>query len=172
MPRLLLAALLVLLAATPVAAHKLKVFAAAIGDHIEGRVYFVGGGAAIGVPVTLTGDDATVLASTATTAPDGNFVLPLTSAGAVTITADAQDGHVAEFVLGASPAAAAPAATTASAPVDAAALDAAIARQVAPLADEIDALRDSVGLRDIIGGVGYILGAFGLWAFLAARRKR
>ena len=33
-------------------------------------------------------------------------------------------------------------------------------------------LRSAIGFRDMVGGVGFILGGFGLWAFIAARRGR
>lgn len=177
MRSLLLAALVVLLAASPALAHRLKVFAATIGDELQGRVYFVGGGPATGVPVTLRDAGNAVLAETTSTSPDGRFVLPLANAEALTITADAQDGHVATFTIragqSAPPSAAAPQPAAIAAPAGAdAALDAALARQLAPLADEINALRDSLGLRDILGGLGYLLGAFGLWALYLARQRK
>jgi nickel transport protein len=175
MRNLLLAALVVLFAASPASAHRLKVFAATIGDELQGRVYFVGGGPATGVPVTLRDAGNAVLAETTSTSPDGRFVLPLARAEALTITADAEDGHVATFTIragqSAAPSAAAPQAIAAQADADAA-FDAALARQLAPLTDEINALRDSLGLRDILGGLGYLLGAFGLWALYLARQRK
>lgn len=187
--RLVAVLLLSLLAVAPAAAHKLKVFASAIGDVIEGRVYFVGGGAAIDVPVVLKDSDDTVVGTTRTTAPDGRFSFPMDRRTDFTVAADAQDGHVAEFVVkgarvvGAPPAETGdevsvaadadtkPAAAPAPSMLPAEAVEEAVARQIAPLTEQIDALRDGIGLRDIVGGVGFILGLFGLWAFLAARRK-
>jgi nickel transport protein len=187
---LLLAPLLALGAASPALAHKLKVFATAIGSTVEGRVYFVGGGAGTGVPVELRNSSGEVVATARTVAPDGGFALSLPYRDDFTVFADAQDGHVGSFVLsaarlpeslparpGATPVAepveVAPAAEPADASaVSTAAIETAVARQLAPLLEEMDALRSAIGFRDIVGGVGFILGGFGLWAFLAARRSR
>lgn len=189
--RPVVALLLCLLAATPALAHKLKVFATAIGDTVEGRVYFVGGGAGIDVPVTLTNSSGEVVATGRTAAPDGSFALSLPYRDDFTVFADAQDGHVGSFALGAARLAdslpkraglepVAPDVTAAApgavpedaASVSTAAIEAAVARQLAPLLDEVDALRSAIGFRDMVGGVGFILGGFGLWAFIAARRGR
>ncbi len=186
-----MALLLCMLAASPALAHKLKVFATAIGDTVEGRVYFVGGGPGIGVPVELRNSGGEVVATGRSEAPDGSFSLTLPYRDDFTVFADAQDGHVGSFALRAARlaealperpgaeqeapgvAAAEPAAGTGDASVaSTAAIEAAVARQLAPLLEEIDALRSAIGFRDIIGGVGFILGGFGLWAFVAARRGR
>ena len=190
--RLILVALLLgAMTAGPALAHKLKVFATAIGSAVEGRVYFVGGGAGIGVPVELRNSIGEALATARTIAPDGSFSMSLPYRDDFVVTADAQDGHVGSFALQASRLAEAlparPGADLATpeaadvVPVPVAAdtsvasteaIEAAVARQVAPLREEIDALRSAVGFRDVVGGVGFILGGFGLWAFLAARRSR
>jgi nickel transport protein len=187
---LMLAVLLGLGAVSPALAHKLKVFATAIGETVEGRVYFVGGGAGIGVPVSLRNSSGEVVATAQTVAPDGSFSLTLPYRDDFTVFADAQDGHVGSFALGAARlaealpnrpgadmaapevAAAEPAAGTDASATSTDAIETAVARQLAPLLDELDALRSAVGFRDIVGGVGFILGGFGLWAFLAARRSR
>jgi nickel transport protein len=188
---ILCALLLALCAVSPALAHKLKVFATTIGDTVEGRVYFVGGGAGIGVPVTLTNSSGEVVATGRTEAPDGSFALSLPYRDDFTVSADAQDGHVGSFSLSAvrlaetlparpgadltvpdvsaAPSVAEPAD---AASVSTAAVEVAVARQLAPLLDEIDALRSAIGFRDMIGGVGFILGGFGLWAFIAARGGR
>ena len=185
---LLLATLVLLPNTAPALAHKLKVFATAIGAAVEGRAYFVGGGAAIGVPVTLKDSVGAVGATTTTRPPDGAFTLTLPYRDDFSIGVDAQDGHVAEFELRASRLAetlpAAPHAvagdsvpvpeTVAAAPAataDAESIEEAVARQIAPLADQVDELQAWIGLRDMLGGIGYILGIFGLWALLARRRK-
>lgn len=187
--RLPVALLLCVLTASPALAHKLKVFATAIGDAVEGRVYFVGGGPGIGVPVELKNSSGEVVASGRTAAPDGSFSLTLPYRDDFTVFADAQDGHVGSFALGAArlaealpersdggvatPGVGAAEPAAGDAPVASTdAIEAAVARQLAPLLEEIDALRSAIGFRDIVGGVGFILGGFGLWAFVAARRGR
>ena len=186
---LLLATAALLVAAGPASAHRLKVFASAIGSSIEGEAYFVGSGPAAGVDVTLR-DTADKVLQSGKTGPDGKFALKATGTGDITVTVDAEDGHVARFTVAASeldsnspaaapPATAAPAGDAkprdasmpAAAPaVSMADLEIAVARKVAPLAAEIDALQSALRMQDIIGGIGYIVGIFGLVAFLKARR--
>ncbi|WP_336801900.1 cobalamin biosynthesis protein CbiL [Kaistia sp. MMO-174] len=184
----LLATAALLAAAGPASAHRLKVFASAIGSSIEGEAYFVGSGPAAGIDVTLR-DKADKLLQSGKTGPDGKFALPASGSGDITVTVDAEDGHVARFTVAESeldPAppsspVAAPAAMPASdssAPVVAAVapsvpmadLEIAVARKVAPLAAQIDALQSALRIQDIVGGIGYIVGIFGLVAFLKSRR--
>lgn len=185
---LMVAILVVLPGTAPALAHKLKVFATAIGAGVEGRVYFVGGGAALDVPVALTDSTGTVTATARTQSPDGSFVLTLPYRDDFTLTADAQDGHVAAFslrsnrlsdtlpsaphaiVADAQSAAQAPAPPEASRGSNIDAIEQAVARQIAPLADQVDTMQATIGVRDVVGGIGYILGIFGLWALFAGRR--
>lgn len=51
-------------------------------------------------------------------------------------------------------------------------LDKAIAKQIKPLRKEIQALKEKSGLRDIIGGIGYIFGLLGVVALLRERRLK
>ncbi len=195
--RLLVGFLVVLVGFTsPAMAHKLKVFAAAIGTAIEGRVYFVGGGAAQDVPVTLQNGAGELVAATRTSVPGGTFSFTVGVRDTYRVTADAQDGHRAEFMIasdrfadelpavaaagdgdaasaGGSPSPVAIAGSRAATPsADGAAMEAALARQLAPLLDEIGTLRDTLAFRDILGTTGIIFGAFGAWALFAARRKQ
>lgn len=168
--------------ASPASAHRLKVFASAIGDSIEGEAYFVGSGPAAGVAVTLRDGAGNVLTSGRTGA-DGRFALPASGAGDIVVTVDAQDGHIARFTVAgseptatsSSPRSSAAGPSTASqspaATVPLADIELAVARRIAPLAAQVDALQSSLRLQDIIGGVGYIVGLFGLLAFVNSRRS-
>ena len=51
-------------------------------------------------------------------------------------------------------------------------LEKAIAKQIKPLRQEIQSLKEKSGLRDIIGGIGYIFGLLGLVAFLRERKLK
>ncbi|SUS04906.1 conserved exported hypothetical protein [uncultured Defluviicoccus sp.] len=180
-------------ATSPAHAHKLKVFATAVGERIEGTVYFVGGGPARGARILvestdgkpieeLTADDAGAFAITAKVRTDH------------VIVTDSADGHSARTIIPASllpaslplPASTlgtgaaearvstAPAAPQEGGTGDPAAMEAsiaqAVARQVAPLREQLSAYEDRVRLRDVLGGFGYILGLAGLFAWLRARR--
>jgi len=51
-------------------------------------------------------------------------------------------------------------------------LEKAIAKQLKPLRREIQELKEKSGMRDIIGGIGYIFGLLGLVAFLRERKQK
>lgn len=69
------------------------------------------------------------------------------------------------------PAAPAPAPTTAE-PADLAALiDQAVAHNIRPLREQIEAYEQKVRLHDILGGIGYIMGLAGIFAYLQAGNK-
>ena len=51
-------------------------------------------------------------------------------------------------------------------------LEKAIAKQLKPLRREIQELKEKSGMRDIIGGIGYIFGLLGLAAFLRERKQK
>jgi nickel transport protein len=57
-------------------------------------------------------------------------------------------------------------------PALAAAIERAVARQVRPLREEALAAREAVQLRDVLGGLGYILGLAGLGLWWRCRRGR
>jgi len=56
--------------------------------------------------------------------------------------------------------------------IDTEQLNIALAKQLKPLRQEIRALKEKAGLRDIIGGIGYIFGLLGLIALLRERRLK
>lgn len=47
----------------------------------------------------------------------------------------------------------------------------AVAQQVKPLQKELRAYKEKVMLRDIVGGLGFIFGLFGVAAWMASKRK-
>ncbi|MFZ1414470.1 MAG: hypothetical protein WAS73_07835 [Defluviicoccus sp.] len=194
--RLVQAVIIAVLTATtasPALAHKLKVFAAAVGERIEGTVYFVGGGPARGARILIESPDGTLIeALTADHA--GAFAFTAKVRADHVIRTDSADGHSARMTipasllpaglplptsgLGTTAAEAREATTPASSQVgrtgDVAALEASIARavaqQVAPLREQLNVYEDRVRLRDLLGGLGYILGLAGLFAWMRARR--
>jgi nickel transport protein len=181
-----------LLMAAPAQAHKLKVFAAAVGPRIEGRAYFVGGGAAVGVRIRVEDPGGREIAAI-TADGEGRFQFTATARVDHVIVADAGDGHRSRLTLPAgdlpaslpapaeeiAAAAAEPEPETAPPPRLAVApaqlqdlVGEAVARQILPLRRQLDAHQDQVRLRDIVGGIGYIVGLAGLALWLAARRVR
>lgn len=178
--------LLVLAMLVPSAAwaHKFKLFATVQGHEAVGYGYFSGGERARSVPVLLlsvpdNGSDGQEVART-TTSEDGEFRLPLVQPGHYRLQATI-DGHRAEFALafqvGDGVAPVTPAASgAASGTVDAQALadvvERVVERQIAPLREQLDAYENTVRLHDALGGVGWLVGLCGLWAWWSSRPSR
>lgn len=189
----LIAALLVVVAVVaaspPAFGHKIKLFAVVEGDHIEGSVFFSGNVAARDVPIIVAGPDGTIVAR-ATTDGNGRFRLALAGPFDHRLIADTGDGHRAEFVVRAAelpavapppgplavPAAPLPQQVPSVPPLNTDEvqhlIELAVSRQVAPLREQLDAFEQRVLWRDVLGGIGYIVGLFGLAAWLLARHRR
>ena len=156
--------LVALALSTPAQAHKLKVFATVEGAEIVGTAYFAGGGKAMGAEGRLLTADGAEEARFVT-AEDGGFRLKAPAGVDHTIVVDAGDGHVARASLTALEPAAAPASGQ---PMDA--VEAAVARQIRPLREQLDAYEERVRLHDLMGGIGTIFGLFGVFAWVRSRR--
>lgn len=185
MPRFALAALLSLLAlAGPAAAHKLNVFARVEGRSIEGKAYYRGGGPAEGAAIAAYGPSGEELGRTTADA-EGRFSLPAAVRCDHRLVADAGGGHAGEFQLSASelpadlppanlPAATAPAPPAEvpnAGPADATAELAALRAQVVALREQLEGYEAQVRFRDVLGGIGFLLGAMGLAIYVGSRRR-
>ncbi len=179
-------------------AHKVVVFATCTGKTIEGEVYFHGGTAARNVKVTLAGPEGQVLGETKTD-DEGKFTFPVHFRCDHKVIADAGGGHGAEYTVradelpeslpppeggdqpgGTQPERAEPTAPapTLHAPTSSPGQEnfevkmEAIAHQLAALRSEFTKYRNELRLRDVLGGIGYILGIMGVvFYFLGVRRK-
>ncbi len=185
-----------LLISLPLQAHKLKVFASAEGDSILGQAYFVGGAGAGGASIRITDVGGRVLAQPV---PDesGNFSYRVERRMDYRVVADSLDGHEASWTLRAEefspglPGAngvesttqgvsgtPAPAASTAAIPQSSAGtlsmqqVEAAMARQIRPLRQALQRYEEQVRLRDIVGGIGYIIGLAGVGLWWSSRRRK
>lgn len=170
---------------SPIAqAHLLKVFAFADGNLITGSAYFVGGAPAAGAGVQVMNADGQLLDSLTPDA-DGKFSYRATSEEDHVIVADTGDGHLAKWLVTAAELTGngglpSNQDSTAQASSDnapdpdhselTAMVEAAVARQVRPLREQIIAYEESVRLQDIVGGIGYIAGIFGLAAWWHQKR--
>lgn len=183
-----LAAILALGTATPALAHRMNMFATVEGDVISGYVYFTPGGRASEVTVTAADPDGSVLASTLSD-QEGNFRISPRIAVDHHLSAESGDGHVARFKVSAAelpgglrpaagtppaPAASAspapaPAATAAALPAE---IEVALARQIRPLREQLDAYQEKIWMHDVLGGLGVIAGIGGIAFGLAARSRR
>ena len=188
------------LTAAPALAHRVLVFAFAEGDNIQVEAKFVPDTPVRqGKILVLAAPDGRELLS-GTTDDQGKFSFRIPEAAAaerldLKIVVEAGLGHQGEWLLKAEaylpqPAAApAPPAVPAS-PVQKAAaaaartpaapeapelealLNRALERQLAPVKEMLAQLSQRrTTLPDILGGIGYILGFFGLWAYFQSRRQ-
>ena len=178
-PILVFVALLAL--SLPAEAHKLKVFAAVDGLSVHGYAFFIGGGRPEGSAWTARNAAGATIAS-GTTDAEGRFAfqLPASPAGAVTVTVDTYEAHIASATLSARTLGAADAGTSPPAqPVAtqpsagatddarlAALVAAAVERGTEPLQERIEMMDSRLRFADILSGVFLIIGlvGIGLWA--------
>jgi nickel transport protein len=166
-------------------AHKLKAFATAVGADVSGYAYFVPGGRAQEAEVSVTLPDGKVVAQLHTN-DRGEFSFTAGSAVDHMILIDAGDGHEASYTVKASEigdaapinptvstaAPASPALSPASTPADLTPLvEQAVARQLRPLREQIDAWQEKIWFHDVLGGLGYIIGIAGLFYGLTGTRR-
>lgn len=190
--------LVLLMAASPAAAHKVSVFGYVENDRIMGEGYFPGGGKAMGCKVELLDPSGKVLAAT-TTDGKGGFSLPVPQAKPpLTLVLNAGMGHQAQYTLTAKdlgqagekplalkakePASGSSQKPTAGPTADAegvseamiqVSVEKALEQKLAPLTAQIAKMNEErqVGLSDIIGGIGYIIGLLGLAAYFKSKKR-
>lgn len=179
-----------LLCSFPLSAHKLKVFALAEGVTIQGQAYFVGGAPASGAEIRIKDGEGNLLARLQ---PDtqGHFSYRIERVMDYEVVADTRDGHQMSWFLKAAEFTPESAAMTPAGASEGEAGDPASAspgteqsrtkRQACgenashPSESMVAALRDCESrqrLRDILGGLGYIVGLAGLGLWWSGRRGR
>lgn len=173
-----LAALLFL--AFPAEAHRLKLFAQVTGATITGYGFYIGGGRPRGADLVVATPDGKEV-SRLKTGDDGSFSFTPPAPGRYNLTLAGGDGHFAglDILTDGTPAAQPPVAGAPSAvalPADldtriAQAVDASVARQIRPLLEAYDAADGRVRFNDLVGGLGWIAGLAGLWAWFRSRRS-
>ena len=186
---------------TPALAHRVLVFAYAEGDTIRVESKFVPDTPVRQGKVLVLDAKAGKELLTGQTDDQGKFSFKIPAEAEaekmdLKIVVEAAMGHRGEWLLKASgyltdgssgkaaelaPAeAAAPvpkAAETRTVPLDQQALEAALQktleRQLAPIKEKLTELTiHRTSLTDIIGGLGYIMGIFGLWAYFASKKRQ
>jgi len=165
-------------------AHSVRIFGAQDGERIVGKAYFVGGGAAEDVDVIVAGQDGTKIATLKTNAKGEFSFSPGAKEGEFKLSVDTGDGHFAKTSVaygaaaGRRAEASAPAAETQQplrrSHVELEAVeeivDKLIAKRLLPLQESIERYEGRTRLRDVLGGLGYILGVAGLASFFVSRR--
>ncbi|PIE06660.1 MAG: cobalt ABC transporter permease [Rhodobacterales bacterium] len=186
----LLAALI--LAPLPAAAHKVVFGIFPSGDKIEGELGFSNGDMAVSETVEVFDPEGNKLGE-AVTDDDGFFLYTPTTPVAHQFRADLGAGHVAEATMSAEEVAkiiavgeelaAAEAGTPAAAPgaggvtvaslttEERLAIAEAVHEEIRPLRQEISAYKEHNSFQTVLGGIGYIIGLFGLGFYFVARRR-
>ncbi|MEE4379798.1 MAG: carboxypeptidase-like regulatory domain-containing protein [Candidatus Competibacteraceae bacterium] len=173
----------------PVAAHQLRLFATTEGTIIRGTVYFAGGKKVANVPVTAFNAEGLPLGETITD-QQGEFTFTAQQRVNHHFIADTSDGHQAGFIVSAQVLPASLGAldsTTARSDPETtiittdriqhdpaelqAVVEKAIARQIGPLRQQLEAYEAKTRWHDVLGGIGYILGLTGIACYLLARRQ-
>lgn len=179
-----------LLTAFPAWAHKVSVFGYVENGWLLGEGYFPGGGKAKASKVELLDQKGRVLATTKTD-NKGAFKMELPKAkGPLKLVISAGMGHKGQYVLtaqdlgqGQAGEHQAPEALTSQSDVQGgqidqamlqAAIEKALDQKLAPLKAQIAKLQAerAIGVADVLGGLGYILGLLGLAAYMKNRKHK
>lgn len=167
-------------ATSPAWAHKVVMDVYASGAVVEGELGFSDGTMAQDIVVEVLGANGEKVGETKTNA-DGVFTFKPTAKMPLDFRANLGAGHVGTARIAADDlppiddaVPAAPAANAASG-IDTAQLAALIGeqvrREVKPLRQEIFDYKEKNDIQTILGGLGYILGLFGIGFYVAALRK-
>jgi len=165
----------------PALAHKVVMDVFVDGDVIEGELGFSSGDMTPGVTVGVFDKDDKKIADVVTDS-EGAFTYKPTKRMPYFFRANLGAGHVGfakidvddlPTTLGSS--AASDAKVGAGSAIDSEALRKMIGKEVGhaikPLRKEIIAYKEKNNLQTVLGGIGYIVGVFGLVFYIAARRK-
>lgn len=188
MLRPFLALLFMLLLAFPAAAHSLRVFARVEGGQVTGHAFFIGGGRPKGAQWSARMGEATLGEGRTDAGGAFAFAVPVPVTAGITVTVDTGEGHVASAHLaperfgagraslaagGIAAAPSAPPPVPAGAlPVTAeAAIEKAVARQVAPLLERIEAMDARLRITDLVSGLFLIFGLAGMALWAMGRRR-
>jgi nickel transport protein len=184
---------------TPALAHRVLIYAFAEGDTIHTESKFIPDTPVRQGKILVLDQKTDKELLTGQTDDQGKFSFKIPAEAAaqkldLNIVVEAAMGHRGEWLLKADryltgatpggPAAPAPASPTGpvasdskAANIDKQALEAAVnialERQLGPINEKLTELTiHRTSLQDILGGIGYILGLFGLWAYFQSRGKK
>ncbi|WED24665.1 carboxypeptidase-like regulatory domain-containing protein [Vibrio sp. JC009] len=169
-------------------AHQIRMSVYVEGFDLEGEIYFVGGGNPPGSGAKVELKKGDEILRTAIADEEGLFVFKSVEANSYSVRADGGQGHVAYYDVDksefpdqepvADTADTNVAAETQSvnsdvkcSPLTPQELQKAISKAVRPLREKIDRYEAKTRMHDILGGIGYIFGLFGLFMFVRNRKK-
>ena len=155
-------------------AHDLSIFVVREGDVLAGSVDYVGGAGLSEVHVEiLNGVGFPIGAVVTDTLGKFRYIPTMRHDHEFVVTTD--DGHRESFTVPASELPSSLPFSTAGM-MDPSAfkemVEEAVSRQTAPLRQQLNAHDEKTRLRDIVGGIGYIVGLAGFYALVTQRRRR
>ncbi|MFY1027420.1 carboxypeptidase regulatory-like domain-containing protein [Actinobacillus seminis] len=165
----ILTALLVLFSSQSLWAHSLYLFAQYDGKEISGKAYYSDLSPAVETYVAVYRQDKTEIVTEGQTDKQGEFHFPLQGEEGTIyrVEIEAMEGHKAVAY-----------AANVAAQADLTSNRASSNRSASNTGDElmlvradIAKLQDKIYFRDILGGIGYIVGFLGLWAWWQSRRQ-
>lgn len=181
MNRIRMAALTVAtLIASPALAHGVHLFVATEGDLLTGRAYYSEDAPLEHATVQVKDTDGNLIAEVETD-HDGRFTFRPSRAIAHEFVVATDDGHRAVAVVQPSelPVTLRPGALRRADDIDAPGtmsplldeMRKSLEGQIRALKEDLNRHEESVRIRDVIGGVGYIVGVMGLIALIRSRRR-
>lgn len=167
--------LILLMLASPAAAHKIIAAGYAAGADIEGEVGFSNGAPAVGVTLFITGPDGEALGEVITD-EDGFFIFTPTHPVTHYFFGELGSGHIAKFEVALEGVPDQTNAATATSDVVVSAelaemVAVAVRDEIRPLRRELIASREKATFQSIVGGIGFIFGMFGVGFYMAARKR-
>ncbi len=172
----LIAVLCVLLFSSSVSAHKLNVFAFVEGGEVHVEAYFSDGILAKNAKLTVTNTHGDLIYEGRTNEL-GQHQFNASGQADLRIKINAGLGHIASYQLGtvavADTASDAPEINSSDLSSSSIAIEdiqKAVAEAIKPLAREISELKNKNQMSDIVGGIGFVLGILGLFAYLKYRK--
>ena len=159
-------------------AHKIHVFADRQGEAVKGYAYFQNGDRASGVTVTLYAENGQKIAEKKT-GGQGDFSFTAGQSSPVRVVVSTVDGHRGEYSL-AGPEKkkrAAPEREPADLPREFPGfpeqrLKEIVREEMRPFREELAEYRSEIRFSDILAGIGFILGVFGLLMYFTSRSRK
>lgn len=148
-----LTALCMLLGLQSAFAHSLYLFAQYDGKVISGKSYYSDMTPAAATYIEAYRQGENEPAVFGKTDQQGEFHLPIEGKGVFKVVIEGEEGHKT---------------TTYAANLN---TNQSSGNELMLVREDIAHLRDKIYFRDIIGGLGYVFGIFGLWAWLQSRRS-
>ncbi len=184
----LLLALAFFLMADPAQAHKIKIFAMVEGETVTGYAYAPGGVRLPHNSIEIFNGNKEKI-GTIKTDTNGAFSFTPKERSNLSFEMDTSDGHRTSFLITAEelptrlPATVSQAASaepppaiealprSATPPELVTLIDRAVAHNIRPLREQIETYEEKIRLHDILGGIGYIMGLAGIFAYWQALKK-